>query len=102
MLSILIVNWNTRDLLRACLLSLRANVATPHEVIVVDNASHDDSAQMVRAEFPEAILIANATNEGFARGNNQAYAAARGEWIWLLNPDTEVCPGAAEALIGFT
>jgi GT2 family glycosyltransferase len=101
LLSILIVNWNTRDLLRACLSSLRENVATPHEVIVVDNASHDNSAQMAREEFPEVTLIANDTNEGFARGNNQAYGAARGEWIWLLNPDTEVRPHAAEAMIEF-
>lgn len=99
-LSILIVNWNTRDLLRACLLSVRQNVTIPHEVIVVDNASHDGSAELA-TEFPEAIFIANERNEGFARGNNQAYERARGAWIWLLNPDTEVCPGAAETLIAF-
>lgn len=100
-LSILIVNWNTRDLLRACLSSVRQNVMVAHEVIVVDNASHDDSAAMVREEFPEVVLIASDTNSGFAHGNNQAYEKARGEWIWLLNPDTEVLPGAAETLIKF-
>ena len=101
MLSILIVNWNTRDLLRACLLSLRGNVAVEHEVIVVDNASHDGSAAMVREEFPEVVLIDRNDNTGFARGNNLAFEKATGEWIWLLNPDTVVLPGAAEKLIEF-
>jgi GT2 family glycosyltransferase len=101
MLSILIVNWNTRDLLRACLSSIRQNVLMPHEIIVVDNDSQDNSAAMIEEEFPEALLIANNFNAGFAGGNNQAYQKARGEWIWLLNPDTEVLPGAAEKLIEF-
>ncbi|MDF2440124.1 MAG: hypothetical protein JWN98_1108, partial [Abditibacteriota bacterium] len=99
LISILIVNWNTRDLLRACLSSIReACRAVPHEVIVVDNASHDGSAAMVQAEFPEALCIASATNLGFAEGNNLAYRHARGGWIWLLNPDTEILPGAPERL----
>lgn len=100
MISILVVNWNTRDLLRACLLSLRENLCeVEHEVIVVDNASHDESAAMVREEFPEVQLIANRHNEGYARANNQAYAAACGEWIWLLNSDTEIFPDAAQQLL---
>lgn len=100
-LSILIVNWNTRDLLRACLLSLQQNVNVAHEVIVVDNASHDGSASMIESEFPDVVFIANDFNAGFARGNNQAYEKAHGRWIWLLNPDTEVLPGAGEKLIEF-
>jgi hypothetical protein len=100
-LSILIVNWNTRDLLRACLSSIRQNVSLTHEVIVVDNASQDGSHAMIESEFPEVVLIANDFNAGFAGGNNQAYQKARGEWIWLLNPDTEVLPDAAEKLIEF-
>jgi GT2 family glycosyltransferase len=63
-----------------------------HEVIVVDNASADGSAQMVREEFPEVQLIANNLNEGYASGNNQAFEYSNGEWIWLLNSDTEVLP----------
>ncbi len=99
MLSILIVNWNTRDLLRACLLSLRDTChEIEHETIVVDNASHDGSADMVRAEFPDVTLLANGDNRGYAASNNQAYAQARGEWIWLLNPDTEVLPGAPQSM----
>lgn len=100
--SILIVNWNTRDYLRACLLSLQATCAssTP-EVIVVDNASHDGSAEMVRAEFPAVQIIANAKNVGYAEGNNQAFEVAQGEWIWLLNPDTEVLDDALATLLTF-
>ena len=91
MVSILIVNWNTRDLLRACLRSIASLPAeVPHEVIVVDNDSRDGSADMVRAEFPSITLIANADNVGYAAANNQAYRAAIGDLIWLLNPDTEI------------
>ncbi len=102
MLSILIVNWNTRDMMRACLRSLqRTCAATEHEIIVVDNASHDDSAAMVSKEFPIVKLFANEKNRGYAAGNNQAFEAASGEWIWLLNPDTEVLDDAPQKLIQF-
>ena len=102
MLSILIVNWNTRELLRACLFSLRqACAGLKHEIIVVDNHSSDGSAPMVRAAFPEVLLEASETNLGFAAGNNLAFAIARGEWIWLLNPDTEVLDAAPQKLIEF-
>lgn len=91
MISVLVVNWNTREYLRACLRSLEATLRhTPHEVIVVDNSSHDGSAEVMRTEFPWARLIANSENRGYAAANNQAYAVAQGELIWLLNPDTEV------------
>jgi GT2 family glycosyltransferase len=90
MVSVLIVNWNTRDLLRACLQSIAAHCAsTPHEVIVVDNASADGSAAMVAAEFPEVLLIASSRNTGYAAGNNLAAAQARGDYLLTLNPDTE-------------
>ena len=98
MISVLIVNWNTRDLLRACLLSLRT-LSLPHEIIVVDCASRDDSAAMTAREFPGVTLIASDENLGFAVGNNRAYAAARGEWIWLLNPDTEISENSAQTLL---
>jgi len=102
MLSILIVNWNTRDLLRACLLSLRdACNGLEHEVIVVDNASGDGSAAMVRADFAEVHLVENRDNTGFAAANNQAYALASGDYIWLLNPDTEVLADAPQRLLNF-
>ncbi len=102
MLSVLIVSWNTRDLLRACLSSLRHHLGhIEHEIIVVDCASSDESAAMVEHEFPAVQLVASKENLGFARGNNLAFENARGEWIWLLNPDTEVFAGAGETLISF-
>lgn len=101
-LSVIIVNWNTRDLLRACLASLRTALAhspLSAEVLVVDNASSDGSAAMVAAEFPEAVLFANRENLNYAGGNNQGIAASTGEYLLLLNPDTEVPAGAPDALI---
>lgn len=93
MLSVCIVNWNTRDFLRACLRSLQEwPPQTAMEVVVVDNASSDGSADMVRAEFPQVTLLANRENQGYAVGNNQGIAASRGEYVMLLNPDTEILP----------
>lgn len=90
MLSILIVNWNTRDLLDRCLQSIRSHPPTiPYEVIVVDNDSTDASAEMVREKHPEVRLIASAINTGYAGGNNLAFHAASGDWLLTLNPDTE-------------
>lgn len=97
--SIIIVNWNTRDLLRGCLASITAQTAVPHEVIVVDNASTDGSAAMVRAEFPGAVLIANTDNRGFAAANNQGLAVAQGDYLLLLNPDTIVLDQAIDRMI---
>ncbi|MBS1718921.1 MAG: glycosyltransferase family 2 protein [Armatimonadetes bacterium] len=89
MVSILIVNWNTAGLLRSCLASIRQWVKVPHEVIVVDNDSSDGSAAMVREEFPEVNLVCPGKNTGYAAGNNLAFAAARGDLLLTLNPDTE-------------
>lgn len=94
-LSICIVNWNTCSHLRACLRSiLSLPPQVPYEVIVVDNASQDGSREMVEREFPQVRLIANAENRGYAEANNQAFAMAQGEYLLLLNPDTEVLPTA--------
>lgn len=101
-LSICIVNWNTRDHLRECLESLRRHPPTSScEIIVVDNASGDGSAEMVTAEFPEVRLIANADNEQYARGNNQALRASAGGLLLLLNPDVQVLEGTIDRLAGF-
>ncbi len=93
-LSVCIVNWNTRDFLRECLAALREYppAADALEIIVVDNASTDGSAQMVAAEFPEVHLIASAANLGYAEGNNLAQAQATGDALLLLNPDVVVHP----------
>ncbi len=100
MLSVLIVNWNTRDLLRACLASLAANPSSePTEIVVVDNASSDGSADTVKAEFPEVRLVASDRNTGYAGGNNLAFGAAQGDWLLTLNPDTELLPGTLDCAI---
>lgn len=99
-LSICIVSWNTRDYLRACLQSLRETAGELQtEIIVVDNASTDGSAEMVRDEFPETTLIANSVNQGYARGNNQALRAASGEFRLLLNPDVVVLEKSMHEMI---
>jgi N-acetylglucosaminyl-diphospho-decaprenol L-rhamnosyltransferase len=101
-LSIIIVNWNVRELLHACLRSLfdqSGMAAQAMRVIVVDNASHDGSATMVRANFPQVELIANTVNLGFGRANNQALARCEGRYVLLLNPDTVVEPGAIAGLV---
>ena len=101
-LSVIIVNWNTRDLLAQCLDSVFANPpAGEFEVIVVDNDSTDGSVMMVRNRFPTAVLIENHHNPGFAAANNQAIGRACGRYILLLNPDTVVMPDASDALVRF-
>ncbi len=96
-LSIIIVNWNTRDLLRDCLASLPSACGDlVVETLVVDNDSADGSAAMVRDEFPGCEVIESGGNLGFSRGNNLALASARGDRLLLLNPDT-VCP--ADSLV---
>ncbi len=102
-LSVIIVNWNVRDLLRSCLLSLSS---TPSplcslETILVDNASSDDSVEMVRGEFPSVQLIVNAENRGFPAANNQGLAVAQGRYVLLLNPDTEVLGSALATLVAY-
>jgi len=101
-LSIVILSWNTLELTRACLLSLR-NDKTKYarEVIVVDNASRDGSADMVAREFPEAILVRNPDNRLYAEGNNQGARAGSLRFVCLLNSDTEVKPGALDTLVDF-
>jgi N-acetylglucosaminyl-diphospho-decaprenol L-rhamnosyltransferase len=93
--SVLIVNWNTCDLLRSCLASLEhAEPDGVLETIVVDNGSADGSAAMVRTEYPSAVLVENTDNAGFAAGVNQADALATAPLRLLLNSDTVVPPGA--------
>lgn len=104
-LSIIIVNWNTRDLLAQCLESVGAELAECEgvsvETFVVDNASNDGSAAMVRERFPWVQLIENPSNLGFARANNQALQQATGRYAVLLNSDTQVLPGALQTLADF-
>jgi GT2 family glycosyltransferase len=101
-LSVVVLSWNTREILRACLAALlRDAPSEPREVLVVDNASADGSADMVARDFPSVRLLRNAENELYARGNNAGARAATGRYVCLLNSDTEVRPGALESLVRF-
>lgn len=101
-LSVVIVSWNTRDLLEACLASLQgAADGLAVETLVVDNASADGSAAMIRQRFPQVQLIDNTENAGYARANNQAIRQCAGRHVMLLNSDTVVRPGALAALVRF-
>lgn len=100
--SIIVVNWNTRDLLLACLASLPAAIGSLHaEVWVVDNDSRDGSVAAVRSHYPQVRLIQNRANVGFAAANNQAIRASAGRYVLLLNSDTVAEPGSIEALTRF-
>jgi len=102
-LSILIVSYNTRELTRRCLQSiLDSRPAARHEILVVDNASADGSAEMVEREYPSARLLRSDVNLGFAAGNNLARRHARGERFLLLNPDTRVLGDAIDRLLDFS
>jgi len=96
-ISVAVVNWNRRDYLRACLESLSRQRDASFEVIVVDNASRDGSAEMARAEFGVRV-VANTENRGFCAANNQVFAAARGEFVALLNNDAVAEPDFLAAL----
>jgi GT2 family glycosyltransferase len=101
-LSIIIVNWNTHDLLNKCLNTINLHLGElDAEVLVIDNASSDGSVEMVQQEWPEVRLFQNETNEGFARANNKGIRESRGRYYLLLNTDTFVHPGAIETLLRF-
>ncbi len=100
--SVIIVNWNTREVLRKCIESIFVgSKGTSFEVIVVDNASSDGSAEMVRSQFQQVILVSNCDNRGFAAANNQGMEIAKGRYILLLNSDTVVLDGAIQKTIAF-
>lgn len=101
-LSIIIINWNVKELLRKCLNSIYNTVLNvSFEIIVVDNASKDGSSEMVKKEFPEVKLVINKKNLGFPKANNQAIKVSNGEYILLLNPDTVVRGNALEQMVDF-
>ena len=97
-LSVVVVNWNSRQDLDACLRSVAAQTHADLETVVVDNGSDDESAAMVRDRFPQVILIEAGQNLGFAEGCNRGIRASSGEWIALLNNDAVADPGWAAAL----
>lgn len=101
-LSIIIVSWNVRELLRSCLLSIECEKGSlAVEVIVVDSASSDGSVDLLASEFPQVIFLPQPENVGFPRGNNIGLAQARGRTLLLLNPDTEVMDQALSKMVTF-
>lgn len=98
-----VVSWNVRDLLRRCLASLQEAKAEglALEAVVVDNASHDGSADLVRSEFPWARLVENPDNAGFSRGCNQGAALGQGRSLLLLNPDAWLAPGSLAKMVRY-
>jgi len=101
-ISIIIVNYNTRDLLRNCLNSIYATVSdVSYEIIVVDNASRDESIPMLKREFPAVHLIENEDNRGFGAANNQAFRIMKGKYALLLNTDTVLKEQAVKELFDF-
>jgi N-acetylglucosaminyl-diphospho-decaprenol L-rhamnosyltransferase len=101
-LTVVLVSWNVIALLRDCLNSIAAGVGElTHEIVVVDNASTDGSADLVATEFPNVKLIRNQGNVGFARANNQGIAIGSGRCVLLLNSDTLVRPDALIELVAF-
>jgi len=102
-LSIIILNYNTRDLLRDCLRSVLKSKKNSfaYEIIVVDNASVDGSVEMIKREFPQVKIIQSKENLGFAGGNNLALKKAQGKYILFLNSDTQVKPDAFQKMISF-
>lgn len=101
-LSIIIVSWNVREKLRENLAALfKSEGDFEFEVFVVDNASADGSAEMVKKEFPRVRLIANTKNLGFAKANNLAIREAKGNFVLLLNPDMRVLPGTLKKMLAW-
>jgi GT2 family glycosyltransferase len=100
-LSIVIVSYNTRDLLDECLKSVASQTRVTHEVFVVDNASVDGTPEFIARQFPQVRLIANPSNSGFSAANNQALRAASGRYLLLLNPDTIVLDEALDRMADY-
>jgi hypothetical protein len=98
-LSVVVVNWNSRADLEACLDSLRVQTHRELEVVVIDNASTDGSVEMVRTRYPEVRLLAQADNLGFAEACNLGIDATTGPWVAMLNNDATAEPRWAEALV---
>lgn len=101
-LSVIVVNWNTRDMTIACLESLyRETRGISFEVLLIDNGSHDGSADAIAERFPQVRLLRETANHGFAKANNIAAKVARGEYLLLLNSDTVVLDSAVDRLMAF-
>ena len=99
--SIVIISYNVSDLLNDCIVSIKKETSCNYEIIVVDNNSKDNSAEMLKTCHPDVRLIQNEMNVGFAKANNQAFKEASGKYILMLNPDTVVLNKAIDKLVQF-
>jgi GT2 family glycosyltransferase len=99
--SIVIVSYNTCQILDECIASIENETTVKHEVIIVDNASTDNTCRMLRDKYPYVTLIENDHNVGFARANNQGFSIASGKYFFMLNPDTVILDGAIDKLVDF-
>jgi GT2 family glycosyltransferase len=97
-ISVIIVNYNTAELLADCLASLLKQESLIHEIVIVDNASADQSVAMVQRNFSSVNLIVGRENIGFGRANNLAFDSCSGDLLFLLNPDASILPGCMEAI----
>jgi GT2 family glycosyltransferase len=100
-ISVCIVTYKARELLRKCLQTLIKNTESSLEIIVVDNGSGDGTAEMIQKEYPSIQYIRNSVNQGYTKPMNQALRKSRGGYVLQLNPDTEVLPGAIDTLANF-
>lgn len=98
-MDVVIVSYRSRDLVRACLESLRKSDVSGARIFVVDNASGDGTVEMIRSEFPDVTLIAGERNIGFGAANNIVIRRGSAPYVLALNPDTRVAPGALDTLI---
>ncbi|MFA6254554.1 MAG: glycosyltransferase family 2 protein [Patescibacteria group bacterium] len=101
-LSIIIVSWNVKKLLKECLLSIfKHQGKLEFEIIVADNASNDGTVEMIKKEFTQVKLIPNSNNLGFATANNQGILKSQGQFILALNPDTKIIKDALQKMVDF-
>lgn len=101
-LSIIIVSWNVYDYLAGCIDSILKNWSSlEYEIIIIDNASNDGTADLIKRNYPGLILIKNEINQGFAYANNQGIRQARGRYLFFLNPDTIIESNAIEKMLAF-
>src|SRR5690606_29217216 len=101
-LSVIILNYNVRYFVQQCILSVqKALKDIDSEIIVIDNASADDSCAMIKQLFPEVVLIENQENTGFPKGNNMGVELAKGKYICILNPNTDVAEDTFNKILEF-
>lgn len=100
-LSIIVVNWNAKDALRKCLKSIYNTVNIPPEIIIIDNNSSDESASMIKTEFPNVLLLKQKKNLGFSKASNIGFKFSKGKYILFLNPDVILLKDSVNKMVKF-